>query len=200
MRILHEDRILTATGGNVSARLPGSNEVWITPSGVYKAELNPNQLIKIDLEGNIIEGPLKPSIETKMHLMIYKKRPDVNGIVHCHPPFSNALAICRIPIQPVTVTAIRYTKLRIVRYATPGSNELAELVADAISDTDVVLLSNHGLITVGRKLSDALYLAQCLEETAKVILAIHVLNRTPILIPEDEVKRLLKVLEKRKQV
>jgi L-fuculose-phosphate aldolase len=190
MKILHEDRLLTATGGNVSARAKNSEEIWITPRGAYKANLRPNDLVKVDLHGNIIEGKSSPSIEMQMHLQIYMGRPDVGGIIHSHPPFTMALSSCDIAIDlPISVSAVyRLPKIPIVNFAMPGSKELAELVSNEIKDADVVVLRNHGLITVGSTLSEALYRAQILEENSKIILIVklmaHVLGKDPITIPD----------------
>ncbi len=87
VRAFYYKGLVTNAGGNQSARLPGSNKVWITPSGYPRASLSPDDLIAVDLEGNVIEGDLKPSIETYAHLAVYKNRPDVNAVIHAHAPY-----------------------------------------------------------------------------------------------------------------
>ena len=81
-KVLYERQMITALGGNISGRIPGSNEFWITPSQVFKGALKPDDLVKLNLEGELIEGVYKPSMEWIFHAAIYKVRPDVNGIVH----------------------------------------------------------------------------------------------------------------------
>ncbi len=197
VRTLHEERLITATGGNVSARPIGSNEFWITPSGLYKAELRPEDLVKVDLRGEVVEGALRPSVEVLMHAMIYDRRDDVNGVIHCHPPFIIALTACSAPIEPICVTAVRFLNVPIVRFEMPGSKALAELVAEASMNSDVVLLQNHGLVTMGPTLKEALNLAQSIEEVAKVVLAVRALGVKPIVIPDEYVKLLERYLLRR---
>ncbi|RLE89196.1 MAG: class II aldolase/adducin family protein [Thermoprotei archaeon] len=167
MKVLYERELISALGGNVSARMPNSKEIWITPSGIFKGDLHEEDLVKIDLEGNIIEGFMRPSIEWPLHVAIYKKRPDVNAVVHAHNPVTTGLAIAGIELEPITVEAvITLRKVPIVPYAYPGTDELAELVAKHIEGARALVLQNHGVIGVGYNLVEAETIVETLEEVA----------------------------------
>ncbi|RLE61855.1 MAG: class II aldolase/adducin family protein [Thermoprotei archaeon] len=167
MKVLYKRELISALGGNVSARMPNSKEIWITPSGIFKGDLHEEDLVKIDLEGNIIEGFMRPSIEWPLHVAIYKKRPDVNAVVHAHNPVTTGLAIAGIELEPITVEAvITLRKVPIVPYAYPGTDELAELVAKHIEGARALVLQNHGVIGVGYNLVEAETIVETLEEVA----------------------------------
>jgi len=167
MKVLYTRGLISALGGNVSARLPNSKEIWITPSGIFKGDLHDEDLVKIDLDGNVIEGFMRPSIEWPLHVAIYKKRPDVNAIVHAHNPFTTGLAIAGIELKPITVeSVITLRKVPIVPYAYPGTDELAELVAKHIEGARALILQNHGVIGVGYNLVEAETIVETLEEVA----------------------------------
>ncbi|MEM3381378.1 MAG: class II aldolase/adducin family protein, partial [Candidatus Bathyarchaeia archaeon] len=105
MKILHRRGLMTGVGGNASARVEGSDEIWITPSGVYKPELKPSDLVKIDLDGRVVEGILKPSMEWHFHTAIYRRRADINAVLHTHSPFTTGLALADLKLRPITLEA-----------------------------------------------------------------------------------------------
>jgi len=190
MKALYNRGLISALGGNVSARLPGANEFWITPSGVFKGELSPDDLVKLDLDCNVVEGLLRPSIESPVHAAIYKVRPDVNAIVHAHNPFTLGLALAGIPIKPITVEEVMVLrKVEIVPFAFPGTEKLAELVKEAISKgARALILQNHGIIAVGSNLVEAEAVAETLEEVSIAQFVCYALGKEPPLIPEKEVE------------
>ena len=106
MRALYERGLVSALGGNVSARVPGASEFWITPSGVFKGNVNVDDLVKVDLDGNVIEGVLRPSTETPFHAAIYRVRPDVNAVIHAHNPVTLGLALAGVNLKPISVEAV----------------------------------------------------------------------------------------------
>ncbi|MCS7265090.1 MAG: class II aldolase/adducin family protein [Armatimonadetes bacterium] len=166
---LKQEGLVAHTDGNISVRLD-ANWILITPSGVNKGELKPNQILKVNLSDGEAEGLGKPSVETPFHLAIYKSREDVNAVVHAHPPYATAFAAAGIslkePIFPEMV--VRFGEIPLVPYATPGTERLAELVGESIRDHEALLLQNHGAITVGQNLEEACGLMEALEWTAKV--------------------------------
>ncbi|MDK6029389.1 class II aldolase/adducin family protein [Ignisphaera sp. 4213-co] len=190
MRHLFERGLVSALGGNVSARLPGSNEFWITPSGIFKGELTPDDLIKVDLDGNIIEGFGRPSIETPLHAAIYRVRPDVNAIVHAHNPFTLGLALAGVGLKPITVEAVMVLrKVEVVPFAFPGTDQLAKLVAEkASTGARALILQNHGIVALGSNLYDAEAVAETLEEVATAQFVAMALGKEPPVIPEREVE------------
>lgn len=197
IRRLFDRGLISALGGNVSARLPGASEFWITPSGVFKGELMPDDLIKADLDGRVTEGFLRPSVETPFHAAIYRKRADVNAVIHSHNPIATGLALAGIPIQPVTVeAAVVLRKVQVVPWAFPGTDALADLVSKHIEGARALILMNHGVIGVGSNLLEAEAIVETLEEVATVQLVAYLFKKDLPLIPEEDmelIKRLYKV-------
>ncbi|MEM1561313.1 MAG: class II aldolase/adducin family protein, partial [Ignisphaera sp.] len=168
MKNLFSRGLVSALGGNVSARIPNSKEFWITPSGIYKGELVPDDLIKLDLDGNIVDGFGRPSIEWPIHAAIYRVRQDVNAVVHAHNPVTLGLALAGIGLKPITVEAVMVLRrIEIVPFAFPGTDQLAKLVAEkAALGTRALILQNHGIIAMGANLYEAEAVAETLEEVA----------------------------------
>jgi len=197
MRRLFDRGLISALGGNISARTPGSSEFWITPSGVFKGELESDDLVKVNLDGKVIEGVLKPSIETPFHAIIYKKRADVNAVIHAHNPFATGLALAGIPIQPITIeSAVVLRKVRVVPWAFPGTDALAELVGKHISGARALILMNHGVVGVGYNLLEAEAIVETMEEVATTQFVAQLFKKKIPLIPEEDmelIKRLYKI-------
>lgn len=193
-RILAEQRLIRATEGNLSLR--EEEEVIITPTGVRKAELEVKDLSVIDLDGNHLEGP-RPSSEYRLHLEIYKRRPDVNAIVHAHPEFAAALSIAGVSLEfPVLSEAVAYLgPVPNVPHALPSTQDLAVMAAEYTKKYDALLLSNHGAVTVGHDVNFALYLMEILEYTARVFYRALLLGRVHLLT-KHEVEKLLEIREK----
>jgi len=190
-RRLYNRGLVAGAGGNVSAKIPESQEVLVTPSGVCKGYLKVSDIIKVDLDGNVIEGDLKPTSETPMHTEIYKVRGDINAIVHAHPPVSTGFACAGIsldcPIFPDSIAMIG--AIATVEYITPTTRELAEKVAEYARDYDALLLTNHGTITLGKSLEQAYQRTEILEDLAKIFLVSTLLGG-PKPLSEDEVKKI----------
>jgi len=169
---LYQRGLVAGAGGNVSVRVPRSPYVFVTPSGICKGYLNPSDIITIDLNGKIIEGRLKPTLETPMHTEIYKAREDVNAVIHAHPPFCTGFACARIPLNsPIFPEVIAMIgEVAMVEYATPGTKELAVKVAEAARKHDALLLANHGTVTLGVSLEQAYQRVEVLEDFAKMLL------------------------------
>jgi len=167
---LHNYGLAVGAEGNISARIPGTDRVLIKPSGISMGFLKAEDLIVVDLDGNKVEGELAPSIETPLHTAIYKARSDVQGVVHTHAPFSTAFGIAGTEIIPLQVEMFLYIPngVPIVPFELPGSKELAEAVQKLVKDYNAVILENHGLITVGSTVEEALLLTRMVEECAKV--------------------------------
>lgn len=185
-RRLWQNGLVAHTDGNISARL--DNEwILITPSGVNKGALKPHQILKVHLREGIVDGNGKPSVETPLHLEIYRTRPDVNAVVHAHPPYATAFAAAGIaltePVFPEMI--VRFGEITLVPYATPGTERLAKLVAEALVDHDAALLQNHGAITVGRTIEEACGLMEALEWTAKGLWLAKALGNVVQLTPSE---------------
>jgi len=183
MRNLYRRGLVSALSGNVSARLPGSREFWITPSGVFKGGLRPGDLVKLDLDGRVVAGSRRPSVEARMHAAVYRVRPDVNAIVHAHNPFTVGLVSAGVDLDPsVSAEALTYigSRIEVVPYAPPGSEELAELVAERASrGVRAIVLQNHGVVTLGSNLYEAEAVAEALEEVAIIYFISLALGKQP---------------------
>jgi L-fuculose-phosphate aldolase len=175
---LHDRFFVASNDGNISARL-SDNEVLITPTGVNKGDITEEQILKITMHGEVLAGSLRPSSETKMHLAVFRARPEVRAIVHAHPPAATGFAACRIRLdQDVVLPEVVYglRKIGLADYATPSTDELPRAVEREIAGCEAVLLSNHGAITVGGDVMEAYYRMEVLEQYARVRLVTRILG------------------------
>lgn len=194
MKRLFNRGLVSALGGNISARIPGAKGFWITPSGVFKGELEPEDLVKVDLSGNVVEGLMKPSVETPFHATIFAKREDVNAVVHCHNPVATGLALAGISIQPVTIeSAVVLRKVQIVPWAFPGTDVLAELIGKHIMGARALILQNHGVIGVGYNLLEAETIVETLEEVAMTQFVASLFRKELPMIPEKDMELIRKL-------
>ncbi len=161
----------TGTGGNISARVAGGDAVVIKPSGVGFIGCDPDNLLVVNLEGNILKGSAKPSKDMPFHLGIYRVRPEVNGIVHVHSPWATAWATLGEEIPTLTVQSqSKFGNIPLVPGGPDGSKEAAEAVIDAFRNTavHVATLQRHGAVGVGKSLLAAEELVELIEETAQI--------------------------------
>lgn len=188
---LPKNHLVSWTGGNVSARDPDSGLVVIKPSGVRYEELQPEHLVVVDLNGNIVEGNLKPSSDTASHLYIYRHRPDVHGVVHTHSPYATAFAALGKPI-PVYLTAIADEfggPIPCGGFALIGGEEIGKVVVESIGSSPAVLLKNHGVFTIGASAEAAVKAAVMVEDVARTVWIALQLG-TPEEIPPEAVAKL----------
>lgn len=166
---IYEKGLVAANDGNISIRL-GDNEFLITPTGVSKGFMTPEMILKVDGQGNVLDGDYRPTSEMKMHLLVYQERRDVQAIVHVHPPYATAFAIAGIPLdQAIMPEAVVYVgTIPIAEYGTPSTEEVPNAVKKYVHHHQGVLLENHGALTWGKDLEHAYYLMESLEFTAKI--------------------------------
>lgn len=187
---LPKSGLVTMTSGNASGRDPETGYVVIKPSGVRYEHLTAEDLVVVDSDGKIVEGRLKPSVDTATHLYIYRHRPDVNGIVHTHSPYATSFAALGQGI-PVYLTAIADefgTAIPCAPYASVGGEQIGEAVVNHIGTSPAVLLQNHGVFTVGKTVWAAVKAAVMTEDVAKTV-HLALMKGTPIEIPPEEVAR-----------
>ncbi len=159
-----------STGGNLSIKL-GENLFLVKPSGIALYDLREHDLLVADDSGKIVEGSGKPTKEIGTHLSIYRVRRDIGGVVHYHPPFATAYAVCARPIPLLTVHAERILgAIPVIPPGSEGSEKLASLVYETFSTplVKVALLSGHGILVAGANLNEAQNLAELVEESAKI--------------------------------
>jgi len=189
-RRAYEKDFIAATDGNISVRVM-SDRFLITPAGSCLGELQAEQLIYVDINGNVLSGKGKPTSELPMHLIAYQTRHDINAIIHAHPPVTtgftvagHSLAQCVIPEVVVIFGTIPTSE-----YATPSTVESAKVIKDLIKDHDALILDRHGTVTVGKTILEAFRKLEKVEYCAKVTLAAHQLGRIRTLSP-DEINKL----------
>ncbi len=171
MRRLYKNGLTTTSGGNVSLKL-SDDLILITPSATDKGRMKWKEVAIINIFGENLTPHLKPSIETEMHLSIYRKKNDVLAIVHAHPVFASLFTAIKAKINTKLTSeakAILGDPL-FVKYAVMGSMALAEVAAENILKSDILLLENHGVVTVGSNLLKAFDKIEVLENAAKMTL------------------------------
>jgi len=196
-RRLHARFFVASNDGNISARL-NDREFLITPTTVNKGDMSPEQLLKIDAEGKVLSGALRPTSEMKMHLAVFRKRPDVQAIVHAHPPAATGFAACRIRLdQDVILPEVVFGLGRIgfAEYGTPTTEDVPRAVEKEIPECEALLLANHGALTVGQDVLQAFYRMEVLEMYARVRLVTKILGE-PKALSEAQVRELMQVREK----
>jgi L-fuculose-phosphate aldolase len=163
----------------------------MTPKGICKGFMTPDMMCITDLDGRKLQGDRDPSSEMLMHLEVYRQRPDVQAVVHAHPPTATGFAVAGIPLDRAVLAEVLTTlgSIPIAEYATPSTKELPEAVRKYIKAHDGMLLANHGALTVGGDLFAAYYKMETIEHFAKISLVARLLGREN-LIAREEVDRL----------
>lgn len=188
---------VAANDGNVSVKLPDGNFI-VTPTGISKSFITPEKLVIIDRNMNIIsaEGGYKPSSEIKMHMRCYDEREDVGAVVHAHPPTATGYAVAGKSLDEYSMieTVIAVGAIPLTPYGTPSTNEVPEAIAPYLKVHDVLLLKNHGALTVGCDLITAYYRMETLELFAKISLTAHLLGGAEE-IERPQIDKLLELRE-----
>ena len=170
---------VAAKDGNVSVRLPDGTFL-ATPTGISKSFITPEKLVRINENGEVLEGleGYRPSSEIKMHLRCYRERPDVGGVVHAHPPTATGYAVANKPLDEYSMieTVIAIGSVPVTPYGTPSTDEVPEAITPYLQEHDVMLLQNHGALTVGADVLTAYYRMETLELFAKISLTAHLLG------------------------
>ncbi len=187
---LERQGLVTMTSGNVSGRDPETNRVVIKPSGVSYQHLTPDDMVVVSLQGEALEGNLKPSVDTATHLYIYRQRPDVHGVVHTHSNYATAFAAVGQSI-PCALTAIADEfggPIPVGPYAPIGEEDIGKAIVDHIGNCKAILMKQHGAFTIGDSPEAAVKSAVMLEDVARTcFLALQLGHLTEI--PPEEVAR-----------
>lgn len=189
-RRLYARGYTASNDGNISARL-GDDRLLMTPRSVCKGFMSPDMMCVTDSDGRKVQGDRDPSSEMPMHLEVYRQRPDVNAVVHAHPPIATGFAVAGIPLNRAVLAEVLTTlgSIPIAEYATPSTQELPEAVRGYIRAHDGILLANHGALTVGADLYSAYFKMETIEHFAHISLVARLLGREN-LIAREEVTRL----------
>lgn len=178
--------LIALSGGNISSRMP-TGEILVSPSGMIYEEMVPEDVLVMDQKGTIIEGARKPSSDTDAILYIFEKRPDVNGIIHTHQPYATAISLIQDQLE-VNLTTLGNAcggPVPVTPFSSAGSVEMGIDTVEHIGESLAVILAQHGVITIGKDVRQALYAAVYLEECAKGYLAARAVGPTKTLTPEQ---------------
>jgi len=186
--------------GNVSMRL--EDRFLITPSQQSKEDMIEDMIIELDADGNILNPSVKykPSSEVRMHLEVYRLRPDVNAVVHCHSAHATAYAVAGKPIrtQALTEMLLIFGEIPVVPYGTPGTERIFAGFKEHLAYNNAVLLANHGVLAVGDTLMKAYSIAEAVEKLAQTLLYVKLLGgEQPI--PEEEERQIRAYGEQRRK-
>lgn len=185
---IFEAQLVSGTWGNVSIKVPDQSLLLITPSGMEYNTLSIEDIALVDWEQKLVEGQYKPSVETPLHLEIYKKRPDIKAIVHVHSLYATAFAVARqnIPVILEETAQIIGHEIKVTTYAPCGSKQLVEATMKAVGkDRKAALLANHGLIGLGASIAEALKICYIAEKTARTAIYARTLGPLHSLRTED---------------
>jgi len=177
-KMLHQCGLVAATDGNLSVRMD-DRTVLCTPTLMSKGMMEADDLVVVDESGHKLTGRREVSSEIAMHLFIYRNRPDVNAVVHAHPPTATGYAAAGIPLDTPLCSEIVVTlgSVPLASYGTPGTHELADALAPLIPDHQAILMANHGVVTYGQDLLTAYMNMETVEHYAKIALVTHMLGR-----------------------
>ena len=190
---LYQAGVLTATGGNISVRsVEREPALWITPSAVFKGDLSTQDMTLIDVDGNVLAGKYPPSIEYAFHAGLMRVRPDINAVVHSHPPYAIVWGLGDLAIPPITYDALLVGAFPFIRWHMVGSQELAAAVIDVVGNgrSGGAFLRNHGLVMVGKNLRQAADATLMTEQTLKILYLAHQMGIKPAELDNDSIDQL----------
>ena len=193
---LWQKGFVAANDGNISVKI-SDNEYYCTPTGVSKASLTPDMIIKVDKDGKKLEGKLNPSSEIKMHMRVYRERPDVNAVVHAHPPVATAFTVADIDLDQYVLPEAVLTigAVPTCDYGTPSTMEIPDSLDPYIHNHDAFLLRNHGALTVGCNLTKAFFVMEEVEFNA--VICKHAMDLGAVHeISSEQLKKLMDLRKK----
>ena len=192
-RRLYNKGFAAANDGNITVRL-NDRELLCTPTLVSKGFMRPEDICKVDYEGKQLAGTRKRSSEVLMHLVIYKNRPDVNAIVHCHPPHATAFAFAGVPLPQCVMPEVEVFlgEVPIAKYETPGTQAFADTLLPHLKANNTVILANHGTVTFGPDLEKAYFHSEIVDAYCRILILAHQLGGINFFGPE-KTKELLEI-------
>lgn len=185
-------KLVPHTFGNFSIRDENTGYICITPSGMTYDKLNVEDIVIVDVDRNIIEGVRKPSVETPIHCTLLKARNDINSVVHVHSSYATSWSACNKNIPPILSegASIFGGAIKCSPYRMVGSQELADIIVEYMGDSNVVLMGNHGMVTVGESIDSAYTNAVLAEECAKVATLSKIIGN-PVELDDESCKQLV---------
>ena len=195
-RRIYNKGFAAANDGNITVRT-GENEVLCTPTMHSKGFLKPEDICTIDMTGKQLAGIKKRSSEALLHLEIYKARPDVKSVVHCHPPHATAFAIAREPIPQCVLPEVEVFlgDVPITKYETPGGKQFAETILPFVAKTNVIILANHGTVSYGTDVERAYWWTEILDAYCRMLMLARDLGKINF-FTEGKERELLELKQK----
>jgi L-fuculose-phosphate aldolase len=177
-KALLEKGLVEGTSGNVSGRMEDGT-ICVTPSSIAYETMTPDDLVVLDLDGNVVEGERGPTSEKALHLACYRAFPEVGGVIHSHARFATMFALVREPVPAIIEEVVVHVggDVPICEYRTTGTDELGDEVASRLGDRSAALLANHGMVTIGSSPEKALHAAGVVERTAEIVWGARALGR-----------------------
>ncbi len=195
---LYDRGFVVATDGNISVRLD-AQRILVTPTCMCKGKMTSDDLVVVGYDGQKVHGRRNVSSEIGMHLLIYSMRPDVQAIVHAHPPTATGFAAAGMALDQALISEVVLTvgKVPLAKYGTPGTAELSDVLRPLIPDHCAILMANHGVVAYGSSLEHAFMCMETVEHFAKITLVAKTLG-TPQVLARDEVRKLEAIRERMK--
>lgn len=189
---MSSEGLSSGTSGNLSIYLKEEGVVLITPSGIGYFDTTPEDIVAMDLEGNIIEGTRKPSSEWHLHTLFYKNKPEARAVVHTHSKFCTTLATLRMPIKAVhyVIADAGTNEVPCAPYRRYGTEELAKVAVESAKESNAVLLANHGIVVCGKNLKSAYGLAKGMEYVAEIQVTAMSVGE-PVVLSKEEMDEVL---------
>ena len=184
---LPKNGLVKMTSGNVSGRDAETGFVVIKPSGYRYEQLTPERLVVVDLEGNVVEGDLKPSVDTETHLYIYRHRSDVLGVAHTHSVYASTFAALGKPIPPcLTASAMFGGEVPLGGFVPIGGEAIGQEIIAKIGQSSVIIMQNHGVFTIGSSASRATKMAIEVEDVAQITFQAMAIGE-PIILTDEQI-------------
>ncbi len=190
--LLYRRGFVAANDGNISIRVSDTHIV-VTPTGVSKGGMTPDMLVRMQLDGTIDPGQSRvPSSEVKMHIRVYEKNPHVGAVLHAHPPLSTAYAVARVPMDRpfMSESVLLLGSVPVAEYALPGTTDVPDSIEPFVTTHNAVLLANHGVLTWGANLSQAMHRLEAVEQYAIVMKSVRELGLKPCELNREQVSDL----------
>lgn len=185
-RRMWEEQLISGSGGQISARIPSTDLIMIKPSGFSLGYLKPQDMVIIDLHGKKVHGKFNPSSEVPFHTALYRARSDIGAVVHAQSRFATAFGIANKELLPIWCESFTLARgVPIAPYRTGGTEDLAKVVVETMTDKYAIILQNHGTVSVGPRLEDAYQTAKDVEWLAQIQFFATMLGE-PTLLPESD--------------
>ncbi|MDR3231922.1 MAG: class II aldolase/adducin family protein [Synergistaceae bacterium] len=193
-RRMYNRGFVAANDGNITCRV-GENEIWTTPTGVSKGFMTSDMLVKVNLEGAVLSGSLKPSSELKMHLRVFRENPAIQGVTHAHPPVATAFSIAGRGLDKAILTegVLSLGEIPLAPYATPGTEEVPDSIAAFVNTHNGALLANHGALSWGRDVFEAWYRLESMECYATILMYTDSIIKKQNVLNCEQVNRLIDI-------